>query len=167
MKDLHVVASARDPSDGRTQGGRFGKGNRASVGNGFKSLIRKSLGDPDDPAAAELVRQATRLYLALLRDLPSDGPAVRQLAASQARHVALATHFANEAARVGLATDRGLRLAEASRAHDTTAQRLAVTAYDRATREAAAAKNAPLDATEWEKLIEEGSKPREPEGGGT
>lgn len=136
IKDLSAVATARDPSEGRTAGGRFGAGNRASVGQGIKALIRKGLGDPEDPATEALVREATRLYIALLRSLPSDGPGVRQLVAAQARHAMLATHYANEAAKVGLSSDVGLKLAEASRAHDTTAQRLSVTAYDRAVREA-------------------------------
>jgi hypothetical protein len=138
MKDLPQCVTDRDPADGRTAGGRFGKGNRASIGQGFKALVRKGLGDPDDPAVGELVRQATRMYMAILRSLPSDGPGVRPLVASQARHAVMATFFANEAARFGLATPEGLKLAEAARAHDTTAQRLSVTAYDRAVREAAA-----------------------------
>jgi hypothetical protein len=140
LKDLSANEPARDPSAGRGEAGRFGAGNRHGIGQGIKALIRRGLGDPENPATAALVKEATRLYLHLLRSLPSDGPGVRQLVASQARHAMLATFYANEAARVGLATDDGLKLAEASRAHDTTAQRLGVTAYDRATREAAARK---------------------------
>lgn len=48
----------------------------------------------------------------------------------------LATYYANQAAGVGLGSPEGLKLAEASRAHDTTAQRLSTTSYDRAVREA-------------------------------
>lgn len=138
LKDLHVQETARDPSEGRQEHGHFGPDNRISEDQGTKALIRKGLGDPSDPLTGELVRASTRLYRAILRSLPSDGPGVRQLVASQARHALLATHYANEAAKAGFASDRGLKLAEASRAHDTTAQRLAVTAYDRAVREAAA-----------------------------
>ena len=137
LKDLSIAATARDPSEGRGEAGRFAPGNRTAVGQGHKSLIRRGLGDPADPLTGPIVRDATKLYLSLLRTLPSDGPGVRQLVASQARHAMLATHYANEAARAGLATDQGLRLAEAARAHDTTAQRLSVTAYDRAVRESA------------------------------
>lgn len=144
LKDLPavLVQQAADSDGNRSENhdaaGRFARGNRAALGQGIKALIRKGLGDPADPATGALVREATRLYLALLRSLPSDGPGVRQLAAAQARHAMLATHYANEAAKAGLATKLGLELAEASRAHDTTAQRLSVTAYDRAVREAAA-----------------------------
>ena len=144
LKDLSLPETARDPSEGRGEAGRFAAGNRASVGQGIKALIRKGLGDPDDEATGSLVREATRLYLALLRSLPADGPGVRQLVASQARHAMLATHYANEAARVGLGTKDGLAMAEASRAHDTTAQRLSVTAYDRAVREAASKPRDPM-----------------------
>ncbi|MBK8998078.1 MAG: hypothetical protein IPM35_20330 [Myxococcales bacterium] len=138
IKDLTVKATARDPSEGRDAQGRFAAGNPHAIGHGYKALIRKGLGNPDDPQVAELVRNATKLYTAILASLPSDGAAVRQLVASQARHVVLATHFANLAAKAGLATDAGLKLAEAARSHDTTAQRLSVTAYDRAVREAQA-----------------------------
>lgn len=140
LKDLSIKETARDPSEGRQGHGYFGQGNRQAEGQGTKALIRKGLGNAEDPATGRLVREATRLYLAILRSLPSDGPGVRQLVASQARHAMLATHYANESAREGFASDRGLKMAEASRAHDTTAQRLAVTAYDRAVREAAANK---------------------------
>ena len=138
IKDLCLKETVRDPSVGRGAHGHFAAGNPLAIGQGIKALIRKGLGDPKDPQTGALVKEATRLYLALLRSLPSDGPGVRQLAAAQARHAMLATHYANAAAQAGLATKEGLTLAEASRAHDTTAQRLSVTAYDRAVREAAA-----------------------------
>ncbi len=140
LKDTPKVKTARDPSEGRDKRGQFAPGNRHSIGQGVKALIKRGLGDAANPATRELVREATRLYSAILRSLPSDGPGVRQLVAAQARHAMLATHYANEAATVGLATPEGLKLAEASRSHDGTAQRLAVTAYDRAVRESNAQK---------------------------
>ena len=146
LKDTPIAKSERDPSVGRDGSGRFASGNRASIGQGIKALIKKGLGNPDDPATAEMARAAFRLYLAELRDLPSEGPAVRQLVAARARHTVLAGFYANEAARVGLATPEGLKLAEAARSHDTTAQRLSVTAYDRAVREANADAGKPKDA---------------------
>jgi hypothetical protein len=150
VKDLSVSVPERDPSEGRDASGRFLSGNPHGIGQGFKATIRRSLGSVDNasPEAAEVVRSATKLYLALLRSLPSDGPAVRQLVAAQARHAAIATFYSNEGARVGLATKEGLAFAEAARAHDTTAQRLSVTAYDRAVREAAA-KPAPVEQFPW------------------
>ena len=137
LKDLSITETVRDPSEGRQGHGHFGPRNRHSIDQGIKALVRKGLGDPEDAATGRLVREATRLYLALMRSLPSDGPGVRQLVASQARHVMLATHYANESAKEGFASERGLKLAEASRSHDLIAQRLSVTAYDRAVREAA------------------------------
>ena len=146
LKDLpKSLDTARDPAEGRDQAGRFAPGDRSSVGHGFKALIRRGLGNPDDPAVAELVKAATQVYLHTLRSLPSDGAGVRPLVAAFARHVTLATHYANEAARVGLSTAEGLKLAEASRQHDTTAQRLSVTAFDRAVREAASRPAKPID----------------------
>jgi hypothetical protein len=148
LKDLPVSLAqpAPDPSEGRDEGGRFGPGNRHGLGQGWKATIRKSLGAmAGDLSADGVVRQATTLYIATLRSLPSDGPSVRALVAGQCRHVAIATHYANEAARVGLATETGLKLAEAARAHDKTAQGLSVAAYDRSTREAAARPRAPSD----------------------
>lgn len=130
--------TARDPSEGRAAGGRFAPRNRHSEGQGTKALIRKGLGDPEDPVTGARTREALRLYYALVGKLPSDGPAIRALCAAQARHTVLASAFATEASRVGLTTKEGLALAEASRAHDTTAQRMSVAAYDRAVREARA-----------------------------
>lgn len=154
LKDIPQLdpKTARKPSDGRGSGGRFLPGNRLAIGAGIKALIRQGLGDPNDPATADLVRQATRLYLAIMRGLPSDGPGVRLLVAAQARHATLASHYANEAARAGLATPIGLKLAEAARSHSMTAQRHSVTAYDQAVKDANAApkhqSNPILDAIE-------------------
>jgi hypothetical protein len=165
LKDLAGPIPPPDPTKGRDSQGRFTNGNPVANGQGIKALIRKGLGDPNDPATAELVRNATRLYLAILRDLPSDGAAVRQLIASQARHAVLATHYANAAAKAGLASDEGLALAEAARSHDTTAQRLSVTAYDRSVREAQARRDNEPDDIEHRRrafqaaLAAKGAKP--------
>ena len=148
VKDLHLVETERDPSEGRGESGRFAVGNRHASGQGLKALIRRGVGDPH----TQIGREALRLYAGLLRALPSDGPGVRQLVASQARHATLAAFYSAEAAKVGLATDEGLKLAEAARSHDTTAQRLGVTAYDRAVREAAAKKPPkPGEFADWQR----------------
>lgn len=135
LKDLNRPHTERDPAEGRTPDGRFAPGNAAATERGAKSLIKKALGKAADP---DLVREASNLYRALLRDLPSDGPSVRQLTASRARHAVLATRYADEATKAGLMTPAGMKAAELSRSHDLAAQRLAVTAYDLAVREAAA-----------------------------
>lgn len=139
LKDLHGAATAPDPSRGRDARGQFTSGNGAATERGAKQLIRESLGKDAD---ADMVREANVLYRALLRDLPSDGASVRQLTASRARHVVMGTALANEATTAGLGTPAGMKLAEASRSHDLAAQRLAVTAYDLAVREATARKAA-------------------------
>lgn len=135
LKDMSAGTTARDPSAGRTADGRFAAGNGAANGRAAKELIRESLGT--EGADPETVRQALTMYRAILRELPSDGPSVRQLVAARCRHAVMATRYANEAAKVGLATPAGIKLAEQSRAHDLAAQRLAVTAYDLSIRGAA------------------------------
>jgi len=143
LKDLPLslvqaaAESGRKPSDGRDEQGRAAPGNRLAVGAGFKAQVRRSLGDPDDPAVGDLVRQAVKMYAAILREMPSDGPQVRQLVAAQARHAVLGTHYSNLAAKAGLDTSAGMAFADAARNHDTTAQRLSTTAFDRAVKVAA------------------------------
>lgn len=146
IKDLPFVKTVRDPSVGRGVGGLFTAGNPHAVGNGWKALIRRSLGsDSDNPVVVDLACNIMKLYRALIRSMPADTPGVRQLLASQARHAFLAAHYATEAAKAGLGTPLGLKLAEASRAHDKTAQGLSVAAYDRAVHEAQARPAAPVD----------------------
>ena len=44
LKDLSVVATARDPSEGRDARGQFTSDNRAATERSAKQLIRESLG---------------------------------------------------------------------------------------------------------------------------
>jgi hypothetical protein len=134
LKDLPVGGTVPERTVNHGSDGRFVVANGAANGRAMKTLARASLGaDGDDD---ELVRAARTMYRALLREMPEPGASVRQLVASRCRHAVMATKFANSAARVGLATVEGIRLAEQSRAHDLAAQRLAVTALDLALREA-------------------------------
>lgn len=134
LKDHHTPRTARDPSAGRDARGQFSKGNGAAIGRGAKQIVREAL----SRVPPELVRDALTLYRACLRELPSDGPSVRQLTAARCRHAVLATCFTNEAVSAGLTTPLGMKLAEAARSHDLAAQRLAVTAFDIASKEASA-----------------------------
>ncbi len=138
LKDVPRVDAAAKRPEGRDGSGRFAPGNTEQKQKGIKSQLRKSLGDAADATNGELVRSALKLYFAMVRELPADGAAVRALCAASARHGALAAHYGNLAAATGLATPDGLKFAEASRQHDTTAQRMSVSAYDRAVREARA-----------------------------
>ena len=131
---------------GRDEQGRFIKGNKIARDQAAISTVAKSLGLPShDPDVTEVAKQARQLYRSTLRELPSTGASVRQLVAAQCRHGALATYYANMAAKEGLGTERGMAMAEASRRHDQAAQRLSVTAYDRAVREANAKPAEPVD----------------------
>ncbi|MGA2450835.1 MAG: hypothetical protein ABTD50_19395 [Polyangiaceae bacterium] len=134
LKDLPTSITVALPSDGRGAHGEFGPGNGAAIGRGVKQLCREGLEGLTSGVDDGLARDALTMYRALVRSLPSDGPGVRQLVASQARHAVMATTYANAAAGVGLASPEGVKLAEKSRAHDLVAQRLAVTAFDLATR---------------------------------
>lgn len=148
--------TAREPTEGRTVGGRFAPGNRAAIGRAAKTITLASLGNPDDPHTGELAKLARTLYFALLRDLPSDGPAVRQTVAAQARNATLAAEYSRLAANAGLGTAGGMKLADAARAHDTTANRLAVTALDMATR---AANSKPKELPSWLRPITVDAEP--------
>jgi hypothetical protein len=137
--DLRVVEAAEKPTGERTAGGRFAPGNPIGQGARWKASIKKLLGKGATSEQAEAVaRQAFRLYCALLRELPSDGPSVRVLAALEARHAALAAYFTDRAAELGFETDAGAHALEQATKHGTRAERLAVTCIDVATRFATA-----------------------------
>src|SRR5213075_623795 len=105
---LRVVKTARNPSDGRSDGGRFARGNRISVGAGWKRAVAKFLGrEVSDPAVAQVARDAVRLNNAALAELPNDGANVRMLVALQARHAAMAAYFTDQAVTLGLMTEEG------------------------------------------------------------
>jgi hypothetical protein len=137
--DLREVETVPSPTEGRSEGGRFGAGNSIASGSRWKGSIRKLLGKGATREEAESVaRQAFRLYLALLREQPSDGPTVRVLAALEARHAALAAHFTDRAGELGFETDAGAAALETALKHGQRAERLAVTTLDVSTRLAAA-----------------------------
>jgi hypothetical protein len=166
LKDLpQAPPTVREPSDGRDAQGRAAVGNTLALGRGWKATIRRSLGGDAEDAD---VRQVMAIYTALLRALPHDGPAVRQLVAAQSRHAWMATTFTDAARTAGLTTPAGLKLAEAARAHDLCAQRLSVTAFDLSTRAAlATAKAGHAMPTSWfapePEATPDDEEPREPE----
>jgi hypothetical protein len=134
LKDTPRLSAAAERTEGRDASGRFAVGNCEQRHKGIKRQIRQSLGDVNS-SNSQLVKDALRLYFAMVRELPSDGAAVRSLCAASAKHSVLAGHLSNLALDSGLATDDGLKLSDAARGHDLAAQRLQVTAYDRAVRE--------------------------------
>lgn len=132
--DLRVVETAATPTEGRSPAGRFAPGNRIAQGSRWKASIRKLLGKGANEHAEGVARAAFRLYLALLRELPSDGPSVRMLAAMQAREAALAAHFTDRAGELGFETDKGAAALDLATKHGQRAERLAVTTLDVATK---------------------------------
>jgi hypothetical protein len=133
--DLTEVETVRDPSDGRSTSGRFAPGNRVAEGQRWKASVRRLLGKgASNETAAQVARQAWKLYLALLRELPSDGPSVRVLAALEGRHAALAAFWTDRAGELGFESEAGLLALEQATKHGQRAERLAVTCLDIATK---------------------------------
>lgn len=123
-----VQETARDPSEGRTEGGRFGPGNRIAVDQGMKAFTRREFGDPTNPEVRDMLRR----YRALRRKLPGEDQGVRELVAAQVRNIQKAQAYSRLADEAGLGTPQGMKLAEQARAHDKTAQGLGTASFDRA-----------------------------------
>ncbi|NOU30978.1 MAG: hypothetical protein HOO96_24025 [Polyangiaceae bacterium] len=89
---------------------------------------------------------AWRIFCATVREMPSDGPSVRNLLMQQAKQSALSAFWEGEAARRGLTTEGGVEAQELAMKHGQRAERLIVTALDISTK-LASVKNAaaPLD----------------------
>jgi len=145
-----VPQTVHEPSRGRDAQGRFTSANAAAIGRGAKAAVRRLLGrgaELSDPQARAVALDAERLFGATLRELPSDGPTVRQLVALYARHAALAAFWSAQASTVGLGSPEGIDAQEQATKHGTRAERLAVTMLDVATRIASAKpKSNPLEA---------------------
>jgi hypothetical protein len=126
-----AATPAADPTEGRLSGGRFGDGNRFGEGQRWKSSIKRLLGRGATDSNTELLyRESLRLYMAVLRDMPHDGPAVRALAALQARHAAMAAHWTTRAVELGPETDEGLAAEDRASKHGQRVERLTVTMLD-------------------------------------
>lgn len=116
--------------------GRFAEGNKASAGSHWRAEIRKQLGVlAADDETRRLANEAQYLFRCLMRDMPVDGAGVSALVASRARATVLAAWFAAESARVGMTSDRGMKLLDTSMKLDARAERLAVTAIELAGRQ--------------------------------
>lgn len=132
-----VLPTAPERPRQRDAHGRFTPGNHASLGRGAKAALRRLLGRGNDIAdadAAQLARDAERLFAATLAELPSDGATVRQLAASFARHSALQGFWAARAAELGLSSDEAVKAEEHASKHGARAERLAISMLDVASR---------------------------------
>jgi hypothetical protein len=134
-KDLRIVNTVREPTEGRGPAGRFALRNRIAVRSGDKATTKKLLGrGATDADAIVVARDAVRLFHGTMRDLPSDGAVVRSLASMQARHAALFAFFTAKADAAGLDTIDGIKFAELASKHGQRAERLAVTMLDIATK---------------------------------
>ena len=133
--DLQPIETAREPAAGRGPGGRFIAGNRVAVRAGEKHAVRKLLGKTaSEGDVAVVAGDAVRLFNGAMRDLPSDGPVVRSLAALYARHAAVAAYLNAKADEAGVQTEPGAELLEVALRHGQRVERLAVTMLDIASR---------------------------------
>lgn len=136
-KDLKAVDTVDDRPRQRDGDGRFTPGNTAALGRGALMAVRRLLGrgvEVTDPEVLAVVRDADRLFGAVVAELPSAGATVRQLVASFARHTALAGYWSAKASVSGLSGEEGMRATEEATKHDTRAERLAVTMLDVSTK---------------------------------
>jgi hypothetical protein len=133
-RDLPAIESARDRTEGRRTNGQFAPGNRASVRSGEKHAVKKLLGDASDRDVSLVAHDAMRLHNGAIRDLPSDGPIVRSLAAFYGRHAAVAGYANRQADGAGLDSEAGRMWLDVALRHGVRAERLVVTMLDVATR---------------------------------
>jgi hypothetical protein len=113
--------------------GRFVAGNTEASGRGAIAPIKRTLGhhvDMTDADARTVARDAHRLYCATLRELPSSGAMVKQLAALWARHTALSAFWSTKASLAGLGSEDGVAAAAEATKHGQRAERLSVTLLD-------------------------------------
>lgn len=150
--DLQAVPAVPERARNHDERGRAAPGNTLARGRGWKTALRRMLGKgTTDAEAIAVADDAWRLFVAMLGELPHDGPIVRSLAMRKARHDALGAFWSARAALVGLATEEGIKCEERATVHGQRAERLTVTAIDVATRLAKARADAgadvdPLDA---------------------
>lgn len=129
----------------RSNRGTFLPGNGVARDTGWRRTVSKMLGaDATTAAGRSVAGDAARLFTAALRDMPSDGSAVRVLLGSWASHAALQGHFTRRATSLGIETPEALAAAEIASKHGIRAERLIVTALDVSTR-LAKRTPAPLD----------------------
>ncbi len=127
-----ATARERRRSD-RDEHGRASVGNTLAKGRGWKRAVDRMLGHDGaelTPTSAAVAEDAWRVLTATVRELPHDGPTVRGLAASLARHRALEAFWSARALAVGLDTPEGIAAQEHATKHGQRAERLAVTALD-------------------------------------
>jgi hypothetical protein len=161
---LAPVATARDRRAFRDEGGRFGSGNVASRGRGWKRAIIRLLGRDAalaDPDANRVAEDAFKIFRESLAELPHDGATVRALVARKARHESLESYWSARAlAKLG--TPEGVEAEQQATLHGQRAERLCVTAIDVATR-LAQARPAPAWPAAWAPPPQDEPAEQEPE----
>lgn len=133
--DLLQPPDASDAPPMRDAKGRLLPGARLASERGAKRAIRKALGMATGRKACETVASdAAKVFSVVIREMPSEGAAVRNLAALLARHSAIAGYFGVRADMAGLDTPEGQKALELALQHGQRVERLTVTCLDVATR---------------------------------
>lgn len=153
LKDVPQLPTAREPDRSHDRLGHFTPRNTAARDRAMKALVRRSLGGlgalVGDDKIDELVRQTMTVFAAELAALPADSAPVRSEIAACARRTVTAAVYHIEAVKIGLATEAGMKLADAAAKHDAAASRHRTVAFDRAVREAAARPPTDLGDVPW------------------
>jgi len=124
--------TAAERLQGRRADGTAASGNQIALGRGWKAAIRKAVGGAAAALGVEQVGDADMrriVYRAVLADLPVSGPLVRVNAAGLAREFAIAAYLDHQAAKAGLLTEDGAKLAARASYHRTRCERLSVTTH--------------------------------------
>jgi hypothetical protein len=133
-----VLPSADHRHRGRDAHGRFVAGNRAATHRGVKQALGKLVGryvrGADDDAMGVASDAASFLRAKLLESPAPDSPSVRSMLALASTHEALAAFWFARAMVAGLDTAAGVECQAHATKHGQRAERLAVTAWDLASR---------------------------------
>jgi hypothetical protein len=127
--------------------GRFAAGNTAAGDRRLKVAIKRQLGrEATGEAVERLYRDTKSVFLALVRSVGSDAPAVQDTLARRARWGVLSAWYSLRAVELGLETKEGQACLELALKLDARAERLDVTALDLANKLDSASPVDPLDA---------------------
>lgn len=136
LKDVpKAKGTARDRSANHDAHGRFTLANSAARGRATKTWVKRSLGTLVGDAELDgIVKAILAMFAEELKAMPADSVAVRTELAAAARRSVIASVFHLESTKVGISSDRGIRLQELAMRHDQAASRHRVAALGFASR---------------------------------
>jgi hypothetical protein len=129
MSDL-TAPTVDERSRGRAAHGRFGPGNAAASGRGWKAIIRGRIragiqhGAPGAEDVERLVQDAWLLYTGALKELPSTGQHVRSLLALKVQHETLGAWWQAQAFKRGIGTKESIAAEDRFAVHSRRVEQL-------------------------------------------